>query len=107
MYEKEIQGFKKELAKVEKWKREAWDRMKRQSAAGDLEKANLSRKAYEFSCKYAKQLEHIIDGYQHQNSGKLFTKDASPGERYVDSPKYDVKTVHALRKADKYLKGEK
>lgn len=93
MYEKEIQGFKKELDKVEKWKREAWDRMKRQSAAGDLEKANLSRKAYEFSCKYAKQLEHIIDGYQKRKSGKIwFTKDAAsrykkPNEHLTDDMK--------------------
>lgn len=76
----DLQNFKRELAKVEQWEKEAHDRMKRQSAAGQQYQANLSRKAYEYCHKYADQLRHIIDGFRKRKSGMWFTKEA--GRRY-------------------------
>lgn len=72
----DLQNFKRELAKVEQWEKEAQDRMKRQSATGDLYRANLSRKAYEYCKKYADQLRHIIEGRRKSKSGLWFTKES-------------------------------
>lgn len=80
-YQKQdLENFKRELAKVKEWEKAAYNRMTKYSASGDLEKANLSRKAYESCRKYADQLRHIIDGIRKRNSGLWFTKDA--GKRY-------------------------
>ena len=45
-YQKQdLENFKRELAKVKEWEKAAYNRMRKYSASGDLEKANLSRKA--------------------------------------------------------------
>ena len=71
-------GIKEELAKIRKNKSAAYDRMIAQTKAGSTVSAQNSRKAYDFCCKYEKQLEGIIDGYEHMKSGKgYFTKDGA------------------------------
>ena len=45
-YQKQdLENFKRELAKVKEWEKAAYNRMTKYRASGDLEKANLSRKA--------------------------------------------------------------
>lgn len=80
-YQREdLESFKRELEKAEEWKQTAYNRMKRQSAAGDLYRANLSRRAFEYCKKYADQLRHIIEGRRKSKSGLWFTKES--GHRF-------------------------
>lgn len=71
----ECTGIKEELETIRKNKAAACKRMNAQKKAGDLRSAELSGKAYDFCCKYEKQLENIIAGYEQLNSNKYFTKD--------------------------------
>ena len=76
--------IKRELDRVERYNRAVNDEIQKQTKAGCLDSANLSRKAYKHGCKYAKQLEAILDGYEHRGKA-LFTKDEK--KRYKPLPK--------------------
>ena len=80
--DRDIEAIQKELEEIKKGKAAAYKQMQEHEKKGEGVSLERSRQAYNYCCKYEKQLEHIIDGYNHRNSGKVFTKDAL--NRYID-----------------------
>ena len=95
----ETEPYRKELAKVEKQRDQAYQRMEKQKAAGRSDLAALSRKAYRYCRDYAEKLKGIISGIEAQAKAKdhtvVFTKHSK--KRFLNKDYID-----GLSKWDKY-----
>lgn len=78
----DIEIIQKELEYIKGRKSAALTRITEQEKEGNRLAAKRSRRAFNYCCKYEKQLKNILDGYT-KHKGKHYTKDGT--QRFIEA----------------------